>query len=160
MKKSMAFIGLVAILATACTERVMEARAETAAGDALWMTDYPAAAAKAKAENKALLLDFTGSDWCGWCIKLDKEVFSKKAFQDYATGKFVLVKLDFPRRKKLPAAEQAQNEKLLQKYSVEGFPTIIILDSQEKQVGATGYQAGGPEAYIKHLESLLKKGAN
>ena len=68
------------------------------AGDG-WLTDFEAAKAKAKAENKPMLLDFTGSDWCGWCVKLDKEVFSKAAFKDYADAELVLVEIDFPRNK-------------------------------------------------------------
>lgn len=164
MKKMMSLMGLLAMLATACAERVMESRAEAApvkaaSVESAWMTDYPAAVEKAKAENKLLFLDFTGSDWCGWCIKLAKEVFSQKEFQDYAAPKFILVKLDFPQRIQQTAELKAQNEKLLRKYKVEGFPTIILLDSSEKMMGATGYQPGGAAAYVRHLEGLLKKGA-
>ena len=62
-----------------------------------WETDFAKASAKAKAEGKHILIDFSGSDWCGWCIKLDKEVFSKKAFKSYAKENLILVLADFPR---------------------------------------------------------------
>lgn len=122
-----------------------------------WETNYAEAVTKAKKENKTLLLDFTGSDWCGWCIKLDREVFSKKEFQAYAQENLVMVKLDFPRRKQLPEAEQTQNQKLAGKYGVQGLPTILLLDKNEKLLLQTGYQRGGPEKYVKHLEAAIKK---
>src|SRR5712671_809845 len=70
-----------------------------ALGAAGWDDDYAKALAQAKAEKKLLLMDFTGSDWCGWCIKLDKEVFSKPEFKEYAKKSLVLVEVDFPRAK-------------------------------------------------------------
>ena len=124
------------------------------AGDG-WMTDFEAAKAKAKAENKPLLLDFTGSDWCGWCIKLDKEVFSKDAFKEYASAELVLVELDFPRGKGQSAELKAQNEKLAQQYGVRGFPTILVLSPEGELIEKTGYQRGGPEAYVEHIKGIL-----
>jgi thiol-disulfide isomerase/thioredoxin len=120
-----------------------------------WMTDWEAAKAKAAAENKALLVDFTGSDWCGWCIKLSKEVFSQKEFSEYAAQKFVLVELDFPQQKAQDPKEKAQNEKLAQEYQIEGFPTIMLMDAKGRPFARTGYEAGGPEAYGKHLDGLM-----
>ena len=79
---------------------------------AKWMDDYEAAVKLAKAENKLLLLDFTGSDWCGWCIKLKKEIFDQKEFVAYAEENLVLVELDFPRKKKLTESLQKQNKEL------------------------------------------------
>ena len=123
---------------------------------ASWMTDFAAAKAKAKAENKPLLVDFTGSDWYSWCMKLNKEVFSKKAFQDYATEAFVLVEIDFPSRKIKQSAElKAQNEALAEKYGIKGFPTILILDADGKVIQQTGYQRGGAEKYVEHLKGIL-----
>src|SRR5687767_6717334 len=89
-----------------------------------WDDDYEKALAKAKAENKMVLLDFTGSDWCGWCIKLDKEVFSKKEFKDYAKENLVLVEVDFPQGKNQSKKLKEQNAKLKQEFGVRGFPTI------------------------------------
>ncbi|MBC8039994.1 MAG: thioredoxin family protein [Opitutaceae bacterium] len=127
------------------------------ADEATWLTDFKKAEKQAAAENKPLVLDFTGSDWCGWCIRLDKEVFSQKEFTDYAKQNLVLVKLDFPRSKSLAAAEKKQNEELAQKYEVRGFPTIVVLDSKGKQLGKLGYQKGGAVKWIESLEQVTKK---
>src|SRR4030095_1895326 len=97
-----------------------------AAGELNWMTDMAAAQKKAKDEKKLVLMDFTGSDWCGWCIKLNKEVFSTKEFAEYAKKKLVLVEVDLPRHKKLSAAQTKANEALSGKYDIEGFPTIVL----------------------------------
>ncbi len=121
-----------------------------------WETDFEKAKVQAKAENKHILIDFSGSDWCGWCIKLDKEVFSKKAFKEYAEKNLVLVLADFPRDKSEQSKElQKQNDKLAKKFGVRGFPTVYILDSDGKSIAKTGYQAGGPEAYVSHVEKLI-----
>lgn len=122
-----------------------------------WSEDYAASLAKAKAEDKMVLLDFTGSDWCGWCIKIDNEIFSKPAFKSYAKENLELVELDFPRGKSLPAKVKAQNEKLMQEYGIEGFPTIIVLNSKGKKIGELGYMEGGPEAFVAELKKLKGK---
>ena len=122
-----------------------------------WMTDFEAAQAKAKAENKPLLLDFTGSDWCGWCIKLDEEVFSQAAFSEYAAAELVLVEIDFPRRTEQSDKLKAQNEALSQQYGVRGFPTILVLSSEGELIEKTGYRRGGAEAYVQHIKEILAK---
>src|SRR6266550_1824552 len=111
-----------------------------------WLTDLPKAQAKAKEEKKLVMLDFTGSDWCGWCIKLHKEVFSKPEFAEYAKKNLVLVEVDFPRAKKQSAELKKANEELQAKYKIEGYPTIIVLNGEGKKVGVTGYVEGGPKA--------------
>jgi len=121
-----------------------------------WETDIAVAKKRAKDEKKPMLLDFTGSDWCGWCMKLKKEVFDTPEFQKYAKEKLVLMEVDFPHGKKLSKEETEQNEKLAQEYNVGGFPTIILLSSKGAKVGQTGYQDGGPEKYIEHLKGILK----
>jgi thioredoxin-related protein len=121
-----------------------------------WETDFDLAKKRAKEENKAILIDFTGSDWCGWCIKLNKEVFSTPEFQEYAAKKLIMVELDYPRKKELPAKLKEQNEKLQEEYKIEGFPTVILLNSRGKEVARTGYQDGGPAKYIEHVKELLK----
>lgn len=123
-----------------------------------WLEDFAKAQAIATQENRPMLLDFTGSDWCGWCIKLDKEVFSQPDFEEYAAKNLVLVKLDFPKRKKLPAEVEQQNKRLAQKYGIRGFPTIIILDPSGKQIGKMGYQKGGPGPFIDGLKKIIKPG--
>ncbi|GDX10903.1 hypothetical protein LBMAG57_26750 [Verrucomicrobiota bacterium] len=125
-----------------------------AAGD-LWVSDFEKAKATAAKEGKDLLIDFTGSDWCGWCIKLRKEVFDLDAFKSAGPKKFVLVELDFPQDKsKLTKETQEQNAKLQTQFGIQGFPSIILADAQGRPYAKTGYQAGGPEKYLPHLDEL------
>ena len=125
-----------------------------------WLTDVPKAVAQAKEEKKLVLLDFTGSDWCGWCIKLHKEVFSKAEFAEYAKKNLVLVEVDFPHTKKLSAEQKKANDELLAKYKIEGFPTVIVLNGEGKNVTtgeSFGYAEGGPKAWIAEFEKHVKK---
>jgi protein disulfide-isomerase len=118
-------------------------------------TDFAAAKEKAKASNRYMLLDFSGSDWCGWCIKLDEEVFSRRAFKSYARDNLVCVLLDFPRRKKLSKSLTEQNKNLSSEYGVRGFPTVLVLSPAGEIVARTGYKKGGASDYVKHLETLI-----
>ncbi|MFP4165833.1 MAG: thioredoxin family protein [Opitutales bacterium] len=126
---------------------------EKAESDA-WRTDFEAAKAEAAKEEMPMLLNFTGSDWCHWCQKLDDEVFSQSAFKEYADN-LVLVKLDFPRNKEQSEEVKQQNRKLAQKYGVQGFPTILVLSPEGELVKKTGYRPDGAEAYVKHLKSIV-----
>ncbi len=130
---------------------------QAAAAELEWLTDLPKAQAKAKEEKKLVLMDFTGSDWCGWCIKLHKEVFSKPEFAEYAAKNLVLVEVDFPRKKKQSPELKKANAALQEKYKIEGYPTIIVLDSDGRKIGELGYQPGGPKPFIEKLEKLKKK---
>lgn len=126
-------------------------------GDNGWLNDFEAAK-KASAEKKLpILADFSGSDWCGWCIKLDKEVFSQTEFKNFASSNLVLFIADFPRRKEQTSAVKEQNNKLSAEFGIEGFPTVLLLDSNGKQLARTGYQPGGAAAYVRHLKELLGK---
>jgi thioredoxin-related protein len=120
-----------------------------------WLTNMEEASAIAAKENKPILVNFTGSDWCGWCIRLTDEVFAKDSFKKYADNNLVLVKLDFPSKVKQSDETKQYNQKWLEKFGVRGFPTILLLDRDLKLVNKTGYQQGGPEAYIKHIKKLL-----
>ncbi len=122
-----------------------------------WDDDYDKALAKAKTEKKMLLLDFTGSDWCGWCVKLDKEVFSKTEFKTFAKDNLVLVELDFPRGKQQSKMLKEQNEKLQKEFGIRGFPTIIVLNPEGQKVGQLGYMEGGPTAFIAKVNELKGK---
>lgn len=124
------------------------------AGDA-WLTDYEAAKTQAAAEQKPLLLEFTGSDWCPPCMRLNKEVFSQKTFLDYAAEELVLVKLDFPRKKEQSAELKAQNVALRDQFGIRGYPTIVLLTPQGELIDQTGYRRGGAAAYVKHLQGML-----
>ena len=123
-----------------------------------WKTDYTAALAQAAKENKMVLLDFTGSDWCGWCIKLQKETFSKPEFKKFAEQSLVLVELDFPRGKTQSDELKKQNEELAEKFGVQGFPTLVLLDPQGKEAARNvGYLQGGPDAFIQWVEAAQSR---
>jgi thioredoxin-related protein len=127
------------------------------AAEAQWLTDLPTAQTKAKAGNKMILLDFTGSDWCGWCIKFNKEVLSTDEFKEYAAKNLVLVEVDFPHKPQGAGLKKA-NRALQQKYKADGFPTFVVLSKEGKQIGRQeGYEAGGPKAFIAKLEEFKKK---
>ncbi len=111
---------------------------------------------KAKKEKKYVLVDFTGSDWCMWCIRLHNEVFNKDPFKTDAPKQYVLVELDFPQQKELPKQLQKQNEELSDKYKVTGFPTVLLLDADGQVIARTGYRDGGPEKYLKQLAEFPK----
>ena len=121
-----------------------------------WVTDYEAAFVKAKKEGKMVLINFTGSDWCGWCKRLDREVFTQQAFKDYAAHNLVLLKLDYPKRTPQPNELKVQNQKLARDFSVRGFPTILLLKSNQEVVLRTGYQQGGPDNYVAHLKQAAR----
>ena len=120
-----------------------------------WETDFEKALSDAKTSGKYILLDFSGSDWCGWCIRLEKEVFSQDAFKDFAEENLVCVLVDFPRAKEQTEEIKQQNLDLARKHSIRGYPTIIILSPDGKPVGKTGYQQGGPWEYARHLKEII-----
>ncbi|HKP02017.1 MAG TPA: thioredoxin family protein [Chthoniobacterales bacterium] len=119
-----------------------------------WLTSYEKAQKEAQAGNKLLLMDFTGSDWCGWCIMLDREIFSKPEFKEYAQKNLVLLELDFPKTKKMPTETVEQNRRLAFQYQIMSFPTVVVLNGAGKVVGALGYMKGGPSVFIAQLEKM------
>lgn len=121
-----------------------------------WMTNYEDAKKAAAKDNKDLLLDFTGSDWCQPCMMLKKEVMEKDAFKQEAPKHFVLVEVDFPQQKEQPKELKTQNEKLGELFAIKGFPTVVLADASGRAYARTGYQPGGAEAYNKHLDELRK----
>lgn len=122
-----------------------------------WTDDYEAARTEAASSDKDLLLDFTGSDWCGWCIKLREEVFDTEAFKNQAFDDFVMVEVDFPNDVPQTDEVKAQNAELGQKFNVQGYPTIILADATGKPYAQTGYQPGGADSYLAHLDQLQAK---
>ena len=148
---------LILLVAAACILIAPFARAETA-----WLNDYKKAQQQAKTSNKFLLLDFTGSDWCGWCKQFDKEVLSQSQFKDFARQNLVLLEVDFPRPggsrwNAQPAELKKQNEELAHQYQVQGFPTIVVLNGEGQKVWQyEGYFPDGATAFIAYLEKLRK----
>lgn len=148
MKKLFWMLALAPVLAFG------EGKSSTPAG---FTDNLDEALASAKASGKYVYVCFSGSDWCGWCKKLESEVLSKPAFVPAVEKDYELVYIDMPQNKAL-LSERAkeENPKLVKKYEVRGFPTVLILDGDGKTVSQTGYRAGGPEKYAKHLKALKK----
>lgn len=122
-----------------------------------WLTDINVAKKQATEKNQHIILVFQGSDWCAPCMKLDKEIWSTDEFKAYAQEHFVLLKADFPRRKAnaLSAEQQEKNNKLAEKYNLNGyFPLVVVLDKEGKVLGETGYVKTSPTEYISILESF------
>jgi protein disulfide-isomerase len=120
-----------------------------------WQTNYESAVNQAKSSSKPIILFFTGSDWCGWCNRLDEEVFNTAEFAASSKDKFIFVKIDFPLYTALPQELNEQNKQLKKRYDIRSFPTLVVIDPQEQQIGTTGYRAGGAAQYAAHLDKLI-----
>ncbi len=125
-------------------------------GSDKWLVNFEEAKALAKKTGKPILADFTGSDWCGYCIKLKGEVFDTAEFKKFASENVILLELDFPRKKAQSEEEKKQNRALAEKYGIRGYPTILLLDADGKQIGKSGYKKGGPKPWIEDLVSQYK----
>ncbi len=129
--------------------------AASAHAEITWLSDLDQAKAVAAKEKKAILVDFTGSDWCSWCIRLKKEVFDQKGFE-VAAKDFVFVELDFPRGKQQDPAAKAKNEALAKQFNIQGFPTVLLLNAEGQAFAQTGYEEGGAANYLKSLAKFLQ----
>ncbi len=134
---------------------IVSCESQSASNNLSWETDLGVAIKKAKQENKTVFVDFTGSDWCKWCMKLNDEVFSKSEFEKFAKDNLVLVKIDFPQS--IPQSNETKmyNNSLAQRYGITGYPTIILLDAGGKVLAKTGYQPGGAVTYVNHIKSFI-----
>ena len=129
-----------------------------------WQTNINKAIEISKKSKKPLFLFFTGSDWCGWCIRLQKEVFKTPEFEKWAKDNVVLVELDFPRRTPQEPEIQKQNAELQQTFAVQGYPTVWFVNASNsdgkvniEKLGNTGYLAGGPKVWLETANGILKK---
>ncbi|MDE0915456.1 MAG: thioredoxin family protein [Planctomycetota bacterium] len=125
-----------------------------------WVADYDEAVQLAKKQGKHLFVDFTGSDWCGWCIRLHDEVFDHDEFLTPMNKDYILVSLDFPNSAEIKAKvpNPQRNAALAQMHAVAGYPTVLLMTPDGLVYGRTGYEPGGPEAYVKHVTELRTKG--
>jgi protein disulfide-isomerase len=124
----------------------------------LWIMDLPGALRQARSEHKMVLLDFTGSDWCPWCIKFDHDILSTDQFANYAMAKLVLVKLDFPRSTPQNDDLKRANAELKRRFKVDGFPTYVLLNANGNELGRqVGYLGGGPNVFIAELENFSNR---
>ena len=127
-------------------------------GDEIWGTNLENAITKAKASNKHVFVDFTGSDWCPPCMALHDKVLTQKVFLDYAKDNMELVMLDFPRRKQQSAEQKAYNQGLSKKHNIEGFPTVIVFDGDGKEVHrAVGFSGQAAAGYVVSLKKALNQ---
>ena len=130
-----------------------------------WHTDLTKATDISIKENKPLFLFFTGSDWCGWCIRLQNEVFKTPEFIRWSKKNVVLVELDFPKRKEQADAIKMQNAQLQQQLQVRGYPTVWFVSAAKtadakvnlNALGSTGYVAGGPQVWIDGANQIISK---
>lgn len=129
-----------------------------------WETDINKAIKVSNETKKPLMLFFTGSDWCGWCIRLQKEVLQTPEFTAWASKNVVLVELDYPRGKSQSDVIKNQNNALQQTFGIQGFPTIWFVSTETKNgktnfngLGSTGYVAGGPTSWLAVADGFLKK---
>jgi len=129
----------------------------TEKSDITWFSKLEDAQVEAKKSNKKIFVHFTGSDWCKWCIALNKEVYSHKEFSEYAKENLVMLKFDYPRNTPQPMEVKQYNQEMLRKFGVQGFPTVFLLTPDLKMVGRTGYLAGGPVNYINNLQAMITK---
>lgn len=142
------------VVKTAAPKPASGGKSERARGDAEWGTDFEAAIASARGTGRKVFVFFTGSDWCGWCKRLESEILDTSEFKSYAAGSLVLVKLDFPRQIPQSAELKEQNRRLAEKYRIRGYPTVIILNQDGRAVARLGYQEGGPSPFVQRLREL------
>lgn len=144
-------IPFLACLAVLCT-----ATAHAQKGEGVqWLDSYEKAVSQSEQTNRPIVILFTGSDWCGWCKKLEKEVFNTREFAERANEEFVFLMLDFPMYTRQSGAQKAHNEKLKKQFGVRGFPTVILLDEKQQKITSTGYQAGGGRKYADYLLKVV-----
>lgn len=121
-----------------------------------WLTSHPDALAQAKKDGKIILADFTGSDWCGFCQRLKRDVLDTADFKEWADKELVPLELDFPNGKQLPADLAKQNQELKARFGVRGFPTIIFIGADEKEIGrVTGYR--NKDDWMKQARAISAK---
>ncbi len=138
-------------------------RAQKSEGELTWYTDVEAAQKESMRTKKPMMLFFTGSDWCGWCVRLQKEVFLKDEFKKWAPDNVILVELDFPRAKTQSDATKKQNQLLQQQFNVMGYPTVHFVRPEKSKdavslvnIGKTGYMSGGPGPWIANASSIIQ----
>lgn len=159
--KSIKYLGLVVIAVLVWSFTIKNTNTEK---KLVWHTDMKKAVEVAQKEDKPVFMFFTGSDWCGWCIRLQKEVFKTAEFEAWAKKNVVLVELDFPRKTAQEESIKTQNAQLQQMFGIQGYPTVWLVKAGKKegkinfeQLGSTGYVAGGPKVWLDGANQILAK---
>ena len=144
-------VSLAAVLLCGCNQKAVAADQPS-----VWKSDYDAALKQAAAENKYVVVSISGLEWCGWCKALESEVFSQPEFIAYAKDNLICVLLDFKQSGRATNVEFAkQHETMLEKFKVQGFPTVIILNPQGKGIVRDGYQRGGAAKYVEFIKGAI-----
>lgn len=125
---------------------------------ATWRTDYPQAVTQAQSSGSYVLLYFSGSDWCPWCMKLEEEVFSQPVFEEFAAKNLVCVMVDFPNQKPQTQELRMENWTLMQQFGVNfEFPTFVLLTPDGKELVRTNYQPGGAVTFVGFLQAAIER---
>jgi thioredoxin-related protein len=140
---------LISIIALACTRPALEAAGSVPDG---WMDDYHTSQAAASEQDRLMLLMFTGSDWCGWCVRMHDEILDTATFMQWAGRNLVLVYVDFPREDYRSPATRSQNRELDERYGIGGYPTLVLTDAAGKELTRMGYMQGGPKTFIRAIQ--------
>ncbi|MAG59027.1 MAG: hypothetical protein CMJ83_22290 [Planctomycetes bacterium] len=162
---NIASLMLAALLTTACEPEALTSaplevpQPQTPSQASAWLTNYDTALTRSRKTGKPVLVDFTGSDWCGWCIRLKAEVFDTPAFQTWARRNVILLELDFPRQRRQDPRVRTRNEAIARKYGVRSYPTILFLDAKGKVLGRSGYRRGGPRGWTAHADRIVRQAA-
>jgi thioredoxin-related protein len=155
MKRVHVLLALAAAI-VAIGSHQLQAAEESASA---WTEDLQAAIKEAKKSDKVLMIEFTGSDWCGFCVKQNQEVFAKEEFQAFAKENLVLMKADFPSKRQMPEQVKKQNAELKAKYAVSGFPTLVFVNAKGEELGRMrGYAPGsGVEKWLARAKEIVAK---
>ncbi len=139
-------------------ESSSDLRSDASADASAWLTEFDQARALATEKNRPILMNFTGSDWCPPCKQLKNDILSTKQFAKFADEELVLLELDFPQRTPQPDKLKQQNEELSETFKIEGFPTLVLLDSQGNELARNvGYMPGGPKRFVEWAEAAQQK---
>lgn len=146
---------IILLIALSCTPQENVESSSESSSELNWLTNLEAAKETARQEGKTIFVNFTGSDWCGWCFRLDDEVFSQTQFIQFAQENLVMLEIDFPRDIPQTDEVKAYNSNLLESFKIPGFPTILLLNENGNEINRTGYKSGGAEKYIEHISELI-----
>lgn len=124
-----------------------------------WETDHGKAMAEASASGRPILVNFTGSDWCGWCVRLREQVFDTGIFASWAKDNVVLLECDFPRTHLLPPPLRKQNEDLANQYGVDRFPTVVLITATGEEIARGSYRRGGAALWIADFSDAVRRGS-
>lgn len=150
--RTLLVVGTAAVLGLA-----VSAQTRPSAPALKWHTDFEAAKKESARTGRPILADFTGSDWCGWCIRLKKEVFKTPQFRTWASRRVVLLEVDFPQDKPQSAAIKKQNAELAKRYQIQGYPTILFLTRKGEVMGRYGYDEGGPQRWTAMADRMIQR---